>query len=90
MTVEGNLELFKTISGFEGEVGLVRALINEPKLLLFDEVTIGFDSEGLEVITGVLGDLAEREQRSQLNPRPRRGRAPSNPGLLLPTAIQHP
>jgi ABC-type multidrug transport system ATPase subunit len=64
LTVEGNLELFKTISGFEGRVDFVRALINEPKLLLFDEVTIGFNSESLKVITSVLGDLAGREQRS--------------------------
>jgi ABC-type molybdenum transport system ATPase subunit/photorepair protein PhrA len=63
LTVEGSLELSKTISGFEGDGWLVRALINEPKLLLFDEVTVGFDSESLKVITGVLGDLAGREQR---------------------------
>jgi ABC-type multidrug transport system ATPase subunit len=45
-------------------VDFVKAFINEPKLLLFDEVTIGFDSESLKVIAGVLGDLSGREQRS--------------------------
>jgi ABC-type multidrug transport system ATPase subunit len=90
LTVEENLELFKTISGSKGgglyeealetlgiagvwrrrvgelshgwrrRVDFVRALVNEPKLLLFDEVTTGFDSESLKVIAGILGDLAER------------------------------
>jgi ABC-type multidrug transport system ATPase subunit len=74
-----------------GRVDLVRALINEPKLLLFDEVTIDFDSEGLKVITGVLGDLAGGEPTVIATTPGLEGvELLAIPAFSSPTAVQHP
>ncbi|WP_418968567.1 ABC transporter ATP-binding protein [Alloscardovia omnicolens] len=60
-------KMFKLSEGERTRVGICRALMTNPELLILDEPTTGLDLGGRELVVGALHDLAyEESQRSAI------------------------
>jgi len=54
-----NLRVDALSHGWKRRVDFVRALLNNPKLLLIDELTTGFDIDSINIVTSIIRDIAE-------------------------------
>ncbi len=52
--------------GMRKRVGIARAIISDPRYIIYDEPTTGLDPASSDIIDGLIGDLAQHQGRSTI------------------------
>jgi ABC-2 type transport system ATP-binding protein len=62
----GNDKVFNFSKGMRRKLGIARAIVNDPEILLMDEPTSGLDPEAQKMVRDILTDLSKKERMTVL------------------------